>query len=80
MRKFQLHENGYPLSRNLTPILVSTEKLKPLGREPRRHPRRQIDKLAASLAEYGFAVPIVVDVTTVRVVAGWGSSCWRRGN
>ena len=53
------------------PVLVCTEKLKPLGRETRRHPRRQLDKLAASLAEYGFAVPIVVDVDS-RVVAGWG--------
>jgi DNA modification methylase len=66
-----LHQNGYAVSRDLTPVLVCTEKLKPLGRETRRHPRRQLDKLAASLAEYGFAVPIVVDVDS-RVVAGWG--------
>ena len=72
MRKpAQLHQNGYAVSRDLTPVLVCTEKLKPLGRETRRHPRRQLDKLAASLAEYGFAVPIVVDVDS-RVVAGWG--------
>src|SRR5713226_5774837 len=71
MRKPQLHKNGYPLSRDLTPILVSTEKLKPLGREARRHPRRQIDKLAASLDEFGFVLPIIIDADS-RVVAGWG--------
>jgi DNA modification methylase len=72
MRKpAQLHQNGYAVSRDLTPVLVCTEKLKPLGRETRRHPRRQLDKLAASLDEYGFVLPVIIDADS-RVVAGWG--------
>jgi DNA modification methylase len=67
----RLHENGYAVSRDLTPVLVCTEKLKPLGRETRRHPRRQLDKLAASLDEFGFVLPIIIDADS-RVVAGWG--------
>ena len=72
MRKpAQLHKNGYAVSRDLTPVLVCTEKLKPLGRETRRHPRRQLDKLAASLDEFGFVLPIIIDLDG-QVVAGWG--------
>ncbi len=72
MRKpLQLHKNGYAVSRDLTPVLVCTEKLKPLGRETRRHPRRQLDKLAASLDEFGFVLPIIIDLDG-QVVAGWG--------
>ena len=72
MRKpAQLHKNGYAVSRDLTPILVCTEKLKPLGRDTRRHPRRQVDKLAANLAEFGFVLPIIIDVDG-QVVSGWG--------
>ena len=72
MRKpAQLHQNGYAVSRDLTPVLVCTEKLKPLGRETRRHPRRQLDKLAASLDEFGFVLPVIIDLDG-QVVAGWG--------
>ena len=67
----QSHENGYAVSRDLAPVLVCTEKLKPLGRQTHRHPRRQLDKLAASIAEFGFVLPIVIDLHA-QVVAGWG--------
>ena len=67
----RLHKNGYAVSHDLAPILVCTEELRPLGRETRRHPRRQIDKLAASLDEFGFVLPIIIDADS-RVVAGWG--------
>src|SRR5438128_387355 len=66
-----LRANGHAVSRDLNPILVHTDKLRPLGRETRRHPHRQLDKLAASIDEYGFVVPIIMDVDR-RVVAGWG--------
>src|SRR5437879_1125061 len=62
--------NGHAVSRDLNPILVRTDTLKPLGRETRRHPRRQLDKLAASLDEFGFVLPVVVD-SEQQVVAGW---------
>ncbi len=63
--------NGHAVSRDLSPAFVRTDKLKALGRETRRHPRRQLDKFAASLDEFGFVLPIVLDGER-RVVAGWG--------
>jgi DNA modification methylase len=66
-----MRANGHAVSRDLNPILVCTDKLRPLGRETRRHPRRQLDKLAASIDEFGFVVPILMDVDR-RVIAGWG--------
>jgi DNA modification methylase len=68
---FNSRKNGYAVSRDLNPTLVRTDTLKPLGRETRRHPRRQLEKLAASLDEFGFVLPIIVD-SEQRVVAGWG--------
>jgi ParB-like chromosome segregation protein Spo0J len=55
--------NGFPLSRDLTPRLVPAGSLKPLGRDVRKHSKAQIAKLAASLSEFGFVLPIVVDGT-----------------
>src|SRR5580704_1772147 len=63
--------NGFAVSRNLNPILVRIETLKPLGRETRKHPPAQIRKLQASIEQFGFVLPIVID-TTSRVIAGWG--------
>ncbi|WP_439369394.1 site-specific DNA-methyltransferase [Bradyrhizobium sp. DASA03120] len=62
--------NGYTLRHDLTPTLVPIKELKPLGRETRRHPKSQIEKIAASLREFGFVLPVVVD-TLRQVVAGW---------
>jgi DNA modification methylase len=66
-----LRRNGYAISRDLNPKLVAVEVLKPLGRETRKHPAAQVRKLAASLEEFGFVFPVVID-TTGRVVGGWG--------
>jgi DNA modification methylase len=63
--------NGYPLRHDLSPTLLPIDKLKPLGRETRRHSKQQIRKLAASLNEYGLVFPILVDAQR-RVIAGWG--------
>jgi DNA modification methylase len=63
--------NGYILSRDLNPKLVSIASCKPLGRETRKHPARQVRKLAASLDHFGFVLPILIDAQE-RVVAGWG--------
>ncbi len=63
--------NGYALSRNLTPQLVSLAKCKPLGRETHKHPPQQVRKLAKSLKRFGFVLPILID-SEQRVVAGWG--------
>lgn len=63
--------NGYALSRDMTARLVSVESCKPLGRETRKHSPQQIRKLAASLDQFGFVFPILIDHEQ-RVVAGWG--------
>jgi DNA methylase len=63
--------NGYVYSRDLTPRLVAVAGCKPLGRESRKHPPRQVRKLAASINRFGFVLPILIDAGG-RVVAGWG--------
>src|SRR6516164_1478898 len=66
-----LRRNGYVTSRNLSPRLVPVESLRPLGRETRKHPASQVRKLAESLEQFGFLLPILTDMDG-RVVAGWG--------
>src|ERR1700737_4120290 len=63
--------NGFAVSRNLNPNLVRVETLKPLGRETRKHPPAQIRKLQASIEQFGFVLPIVIDATG-RGIRGWG--------
>jgi hypothetical protein len=69
-RQSMLRGNGFAVSRDLNPKLVPVEALKPLGRETRKHPHSQIRKLQASIQEFGFVFPIVIDVES-RVIAGW---------
>jgi hypothetical protein len=61
--------NGYILSRDLNPKLVSIASCKPLGRETRKHPPGQVRKLAASLDRFGFVLPVLIEPQG-RVVAG----------
>src|SRR6266436_5246179 len=70
-RQPMLGGNGFAVSRNLDPNLVRVESLKPLGRETRKHPPSQIRKLQASIEQFGFVLPVVIDVDS-RVIAGWG--------
>ena len=70
-RQPMLRGNGFAVSRNLDPNLVRVESLKPLGRETRKHPPSQIRKLQASIEQFGFVLPVVIDVDS-RVIAGWG--------
>ncbi|TYO61896.1 hypothetical protein FXV83_35730 [Bradyrhizobium hipponense] len=70
MQHRDVRTNGYPLRHDLTPVHVRIEELKPLGQQTRRHPKLQITKLAASLQEFGFVLPIAVDAER-RVVSGW---------
>ena len=69
-RQAVLRGNGFAVSRDLKPVLVPVERLKPLGRETRKHPPSQIRKLRASLEQFGFVLPIVIDANR-RVIAGW---------
>jgi DNA modification methylase len=62
--------NGFAVSRDLAPRLVRIDALTPLGRGTRKHPPAQIRKLQASLEQFGFVIPIVIDAGC-RVVAGW---------
>ncbi len=55
---------------NLNPAQVAIRDLKPLSRETRRHPGRQIEKLTESLTRFGFVLPVVIDEQQ-RVIAGW---------
>ncbi|MCA1495198.1 MULTISPECIES: DNA methyltransferase [unclassified Bradyrhizobium] len=61
--------NGCPLRHDLTPVLVPIGELKQLGHETRRHPKSQLKKLAASLQQFGFVLPVVADRDR-RIVAG----------
>src|SRR5260370_11110927 len=70
-RQPMLGGNGFAVSRNLNPNLVRVESLKPLGRETRKHPPSQIRKLQARIEQFGFVLPVVIDVDS-RVIAGWG--------
>src|SRR5260370_24359080 len=70
-RQPMLGGNGFAVSRNLNPNLVRVDSLKPLGRETRKHPPSQIRKLQASIEQFGFVLPVVIDVDG-RVIAGWG--------
>ena len=45
--------NGFAVSRDLNPVLIPVESLKPLGRETRKHPASQVRKLAESLEQFG---------------------------
>ena len=63
--------NGYAVARNLNPALVATASLRPLGRETRKHSPAQIRKLQASIEQFGFVFPIIIDASN-RVIGGWG--------
>ena len=56
--------------RDLKPNAAPLADLKPLGRETRRHPPAQIRKIANSLKQFGFVLPILIDEQS-RVIAGW---------
>jgi ParB-like chromosome segregation protein Spo0J len=66
-----LKPNGYAVSRDLNARLVPIAGCKPLGRQTRKHPAGQVRKLALSLSQFGFVIPILIDGEN-RVVAGWG--------
>src|SRR5437773_1061728 len=62
----------------VVPIVVSKielwkpEQLIPLEQNPRLHSDQQIGEIAASMREFGFLWPIMVDGKTRRIVAGNG--------
>jgi hypothetical protein len=50
-------------------VLRPIGELKPYKRNARVHPRAQLEKLAASIREFGFLMPILVDRAD-RIIAG----------
>lgn len=68
----QQPSSGWAETRSASPLKIielSPDKLKPLGRKVRIHPKKQIDQLIESFRVFGFAVPIIVDEND-RVIAG----------
>lgn len=53
--------NGFPVARDLVPALLATSSLQPLGRAARKHSKAQVTKLASSLSEFGFVLPLLAD-------------------
>jgi hypothetical protein len=53
--------------------------LVPLERNPRTHSDEQIDQIAASMREFGFLWPIMVNGEAREIVAGNGPLNWLRG-
>src|SRR5258705_8512575 len=59
----------YPMAKHIE--LWPIEKLIPYARNPRTHSDAQIAQIAASIAEFGFNNPILVD-TKAGIIAGHG--------
>jgi ParB family chromosome partitioning protein len=51
--------------------IVATDKLIPYARNPRTHSDAQVSQIAASIKEFGFLVPVVVDEAN-GIIAGHG--------
>ena len=51
--------------------MVPRQSLRPDPRNPRKHPKRQLDQLSRVIARVGFLVPIIADKTDL-IVAGAG--------
>lgn len=60
-----------PTLRPLAVTYRSVATLKPDARNARTHPKRQIDQIVASIREFGFANPLLVDADNV-IIAGHG--------
>jgi len=66
------HDSALPArDRRIEVVHRLVDQLKPDPRNPRRHDKKQIRKIADSIATFGFNVPILVD-SELRVIAGHG--------
>src|ERR1022692_1864125 len=61
--------NHYPMVKHIE--LWPIDKLNPYARNPRTHSDAQLAQIAASIAEFGFNNPILVD-TKAGIIAGHG--------
>jgi len=69
MMATEISLNSYPMARHIE--FWPLEKLIPYARNPRTHSDVQIAQIAASIAEFGFLNPILVD-TNAGILAGLG--------
>ena len=60
-----------PAPRRLSVTYRATDSLKPDPRNARTHSKRQVAQIAASIREFGFANPILVDADGM-LIAGYG--------
>ena len=51
--------------------IIDIDKIYPYTNNPKEHPEEQINKIASSIKNYGFTVPIVVDEDN-EIIAGHG--------
>jgi ParB-like chromosome segregation protein Spo0J len=66
------HDSALPLRESRVQIVYRRiDQLRPDPKNPRRHERKQIGKIADSIATFGFNVPILIDAD-LKVVAGHG--------
>lgn len=52
-------------------ILTPIDQLKPYAHNPKTHPPEQVEKIARSIEEFGFLVPILIDADN-SIIAGHG--------
>lgn len=52
-------------------VYADVDRLQPHPKNPRKHSRKQIQKIAASIKEHGFNVPVLVDENSL-ILAGHG--------
>jgi 16S rRNA G966 N2-methylase RsmD len=57
----------------LTVIYKDPKALRPRDKNPRKHPKRQIDQLKRSITEFGFVRPVLLDASD-GIIAGHGST------
>src|SRR5215217_6450680 len=60
-----------PTLRPLTVVYRPIDDLRPDPRNARTHPKRQIEQLCASIRQFGFTNPVLVDEQSV-LIAGHG--------
>src|SRR5882762_3834801 len=64
-------EIGLTAPRPLAVTYRATASIKPDSRNARTHPKRQVDQIIASIREFGFTNPILIDHASI-VIAGHG--------
>jgi ParB-like chromosome segregation protein Spo0J len=70
MNRLRSRENGFAVSRDLSPRRADPRGLRPLGEAVREHPPKQVGKIVRALRTFGFVYPVLVDEKG-RVIAGW---------